>query len=294
MYLAVVATLQARRSALVLSACVFACGPQTEDGGGGTESTSVADASGDGDGDGDGGDGPAFGGNCGSLPPEGPTIAPDELGPSGFPMRCNPRTQSGGGAYTCCSDDPAAVGGALPAYDGKGVEGDTPIFSGDNNDLSTWGVCVKTADIPAGSGLQEAAAANCPVPCNPTWDAASIETVCGPSRVCCQTQELQASDCVQDIVTGQWRAVTGLDIGATNPDGSIVTDWTVASHATHQDPGGLGCIEITGDNFGPAFQDCVLQLSVADQRGFCMALGPGQTCPLAQPTYVDACEALNM
>ena len=30
-------------------------------------------------------------------------------------------------------------------------------------------------------------------------------------------------------------------------------------------------------------------LSVADQRGFCMALMPGQTCPTTQPGFVDAC-----
>lgn len=277
--------------ALVASASLAACGPG-KGGEGGTESTSVADGTADDGDDADSG-GPAFGGECSSLPADGPTIAPDVLGPSGFPLRCNPRTQAGSGAYTCCSDDPAAEGGALPAYEGKGISGGVPLFSGSNNPTSTWGLCVKTADIPFGAGLQEAAAVSCPIPCNPTWAAGDITAVCGDGRVCCQTQQLQESDCVQDIVTGEFRAVTGLDIGATNADGSVVTDWSPGAHATHQDPSGTACTAY-GSNQDPAFADCVAQLSVADQRGFCMALGPGQVCPLAQPSYVDACEALNM
>ncbi len=308
MYLDAVMNWHVRRLALVASVGVFGCGPKVG-GEGDTESTSAEDGDGDGDGDGggdgdgdgdgdgadDSGDGgPAFGGNCSSLPADGPTIGPEGSGPTGYPIRCNPRTQSGDGAYMCCSDDPAAAGGALPAYDGKGINGDIPLFSGANNDLGTWGVCVKTEEIPAGTGLAEPAAANCPVPCNPTWDAASITAVCGDGRVCCQTQELQPSDCVQDVLTGEYRAVTGLDIGVSNPDGSVVTDWSQGAHATHQDPSGAGCLQFSGGSEGPAFEDCVAQLSVADQRGFCMALGAGQTCPLDQPSYIDACEALNM
>jgi len=49
----------------------------------------------------------------------------------------------------------------------------------------------------------------------------------------------------------------------------------------------------SGDASSGTFQDCVRALSVANQRGYCMALAPGQACPHAQPGYVDACEQLN-
>jgi hypothetical protein len=42
------------------------------------------------------------------------------------------------------------------------------------------------------------------------------------------------------------------------------------------------------------FQDCIEQLSVADQRGWCQALQPGQGCPGDQSGYLDACEQINM
>ena len=159
-----------------------------------------------------------------------------------------------------------------------------PYFSGNNNALGTSGMCVRVDDIQ-GQGLIEIAAANCPIPCNPTWPADWIDDVCGSARVCCQTVALEQNDCVND--GGGFRPVTGEDIGT-------LTDWRPAAHSTHQDPNGDGCIGLAGGNTNSStFQDCVRQLSVANQRGFCMSLGPGQACPTEQPTFIDACEALN-
>ncbi|MEM7152256.1 MAG: hypothetical protein AAF799_05405 [Myxococcota bacterium] len=200
---------------------------------------------------------------------------------------CNPRRDSGINGYRCCSDDPAAANGGLPDYASLALaDGQLPYFSGANNDLSTSGQCIRVTDI-VGPGLQEAEALDCPTPCNPTWDAASVETVCGPARQCCQTRELDPRDCVLDPDTGLFRPVTGHDVEA-------LTSWSPANHLTHQDPNGIVCLQhANGDNADPAFLDCVRTLSVADQRGFCMALGPGALCPAAAPSYVDACEALN-
>ena len=215
----------------------------------------------------------------------GPTVGPGEPGATGFPETfCSP-ADSGEGVYKCCSDDPAALGGALPAYMGKDIPGDAPLFAGANNAFSKSGMCVKTSDIPTGSGLLEPAAANCPIPCNPTWGEDEIATVCGTSRVCCQTRELDPLDCVSDGAGG-FRPVTGEDIGA-------LTDWNPASHATHQDPAGIRSAEIANDDVqSDVFIDCISQLTVANQRGFCMALAPGQACPTQQPSYVDACSAM--
>lgn len=203
-------------------------------------------------------------------------------------FRCNPRqSENCPDTHLCCSDDPAAQGGALPAYEGKGVEGATAIFSGTNNSLGTAGMCVRTDDIPAGSGLIEFAAANCPIPCNPTWDQADKDAICGNTRVCCQTVELDPADCVMGD-DGMWRPVSGADI----PD---LTNWGPDRHATHQDPGGTGCRTFAGgDMASDLFNDCVSNLSVADQRGFCMALAPSQACPTEAPGYLDACTQINM
>lgn len=221
----------------------------------------------------------------------GPTVGPGEAGPTGFSENwCSPR-MSGNGDWTCCSDDPAAEGGAPPNYVQKNISGGaTPYFSGVNNDQSTSGMCVRTNDIPAGSGLLENEAFNCPIPCNPTWERDATDAVCGPSRVCCQTRELQAADCVQDESADGFRPVTGADIGS-------LTNWSAAEHATHQDPSGRSCSEAAiaagadpaSVQTSPVFLDCVAQLSVANQRGFCLALGVGQACPLDRPDYVDAC-----
>lgn len=228
-----------------------------------------------------------------TTPPSGPCGENDtELigggppGPSGYPPPCNPQQEPGINGYRCCSDDPAAVGGALPAYQGKGIDGDVPYFSEINNDLSQFGQCVRVGDLQ-GQGLLAGGVEGCPIPCNPTWSADEVQTVCGASRVCCQTVELQADDCVQDSTTGLFRPVTGDDIG-------VLTQWRPVDHDTHQDPNGSACLALAGgDVSGSAFQDCVRQLTVANQRGYCMALGPGQLCPLESPGYVDACEALN-
>lgn len=217
----------------------------------------------------------------------GNTVGPGEPGPLGFPeTACNPRT-SGMGESRCCSDDPAAVGGALPAYQNVPSSGSAdPYFAGANNGVGTSGLCVRTGDIPSGSGLFEAAAANCPLPCNPTWDDSDVGAVCGQNRVCCQTREIQPEDCVRDP-DGSWRPATGDDVLAG------VTDWRPDRHATHQDPNGNGCTQAVGTSDGPEFLDCVAQLSVADQRGFCMALQPGEGCPGEIDGYLDACEQIN-
>ncbi len=201
-------------------------------------------------------------------------------------FRCNPKQeQNCPDTHFCCSDDPAAPEGAKPDYMGKNIDGGAkPYFSGDNNGLGTSGMCVRVDDI-AGQGLIEFPAANCPIPCNPTWSAEWIDDVCGSSRVCCQTVELEAKDCV--LGSDGYRPVNGDDIG-------VLSQWKPADHATHQDPNGSSCLALAGgDNKSPVFQDCVRQLSVADQRGFCMALGAGVPCPTEQPGYVDACTALN-
>jgi hypothetical protein len=206
-------------------------------------------------------------------------------------FRCNPRqTDNCPDTHFCCSDDPAAVGGALPNYMGKNISGsDAPFFSATNNQLGTSGMCVNRDDIPTGSGLVEPNALNCPIPCNPTWSRANIDIVCGATRVCCQTVEITERDCVND---GTFRPVTGMDIGPADEGG--LTQWTPGQHDTHQDPNGIGCAQFAkGNKMSPEFQDCVSRLTVANQRGFCMSLGQNQACPTASEMYIDACEALN-
>jgi hypothetical protein len=39
--------------------------------------------------------------------------------------------------------------------------------------------------------------------------------------------------------------------------------------------------------------DCINQLTVADQRGFCMFLGMGEMCGTAQPDYMDPCDCIQ-
>ena len=202
-------------------------------------------------------------------------------------FRCNPKQSDNcPESHFCCSDDPAAEGGSLPNYAQKNISGGTtPYFSGLNNALGSQGMCVNRDDIPTGSGLLEVTALNCPIPCNPTWERGEIDVVCGETRVCCQTTELEQADCV--LVDDEWRPVTGDDIGP-------VTDWRPGAHATHQDPAGVACAAFAmNDMSSPVFEDCIRQLTVADQRGFCMALAPGQACPTQQPTYASACDLLN-
>jgi hypothetical protein len=162
--------------------------------------------------------------------------------------------------------------------------GATALFSGVNNQLGTSGMCVNLEELPSASGLQEPQAFGCPIPCNPTWGEGDIVTVCGSNRVCCQTVELEPEDCVLDA--GTWRPVSGADIPA-------LSEWRPGQHETHQDPGGQGCQTFAGQAGGSQYLDCVAQLSVADQRGYCMRLEPDQQCPTRQEMYVDACAALN-
>jgi hypothetical protein len=202
---------------------------------------------------------------------------PDLQNPS---FRCNPAeaTAQGDngcpGEETCCSDDPATVGGKLPNYHKDGVNDatyGTPLFSDNNNALSTQGMCVSTGfDSPLING--------CPVPCNPTWDAGQITAICGNmGSQCCQTQELDAArDCI--MVDGRWRAVRGEDIIAGR------TKWGT-EQVSNQDPFALGCMLFAGNGGDDLLRDCITQLSVANQRGFCYQLG----CPCIE----DVCEQKN-
>ena len=215
------------------------------------------------------------------------TLEPTPLGPLDYPeLHCSPR-QSGVSDYRCCSDDPAAVGGGLPDFAAAPAGGSaTPYFSGPNNLIGSSGVCVRTADIPSGSGMLEPEAAGCPVPCNPTWSDDDVVAICGSSRQCCQTRELQPEDCVQDE-DGTWRPASGADIVPGQ------SDWAKERHATHQDPSGQSCAVLAGGS-GTEFNACLEQLTVANQRGFCMALSPGQVCPHDAPDYIHVCEQINM
>jgi hypothetical protein len=213
--------------------------------------------------------------------------------------RCPEREQ-------CCSDDPAALdlleldGPALPAYEGRLGSG-TPLFSDDRNDAGFSGLCVEVGSIAPAFALPS----GCPVPCNPSWDSDSIDAVCGAGSFCCQTLEVDASDCVLDPGIGDdgcWRPARGDDIMGLG--GLDATSWSADELATPQDPGGQQCEAfVTGlseeqlDDAGVTADDvrlaCLRRLGVANQRGFCIG-GPGVIgCPLAQPTHRDACEQLN-
>jgi hypothetical protein len=219
--------------------------------------------------------------DCAEADPSWPTVGPPEVGPLGFPvLACNPRESGEANGFRCCSDDPAAVGGELPSYQGRQDLGSTPLFADNNNHLGVSGMCVRTADIPAGFTLVAPNAAGCPVPCDPTWSDADIAAVCGrESFECCQTRELQPEDCVLDPETNQWRPATGDDVFFG------LTTWSPSAHATHQDPNGVGCTELFG-SMGAGWEDCIHQLHVADRRGYCMSVAG---CPLV----VDVCAALN-
>ena len=188
-------------------------------------------------------------------------------------FRCNPRQSDNCPEdFFCCSDDPAQLDGQR-------------LFSGLNNDLSNVGMCVQNGSIPAGSGLIELP--QCPVPCNPQWDASQVANACGANRVCCQTVEITANDCILD--GNAYRPARGQDV----LDG--LSTWAPTQHDTHQDPNGKVCLEISGgDQTSNLFKDCVRSLGVADTRGFCMQLGPGQGCPTDNPAYLSACDKLNM
>jgi hypothetical protein len=210
--------------------------------------------------------------------------------------------------YVCCSDDPAALlitetgidDLVTPNYLGRGGEG-TPLFSGGNNPLSKSGMCVQSGSVPVTGALADVNAEGCPVPCNPTWSNGDIESVCGPNTICCQTVELAPADCVLDMNVGDsgcWRPATGNDIAGG------LTNWGGTAHETHQDPSGTNCQKfvqgidpgiladknLTADQVEQA---CYRRLTTANQRGFCLGGAGVNFCPLAQPTYRDACEQKN-
>lgn len=209
-------------------------------------------------------------------------------------FRCDPRQGDNcPDTHFCCSDDPSTADGNLPNYMGKNIPGSsTPLYADTANRAGTSGMCVNTDDIPLNQGLLDPAALNCPIPCNPTWSASDVSAVCGPARVCCQTVELGDKDCVQK--DGVWRPVTGDDIGAK--DIVPTTNWNNVAHATHQDPNGTVCAAVSGGVNTDAFGECIKHLTVADQRGFCMGLGPGQACPTnpnPPVNYRNVCVAKN-
>ena len=173
--------------------------------------------------------------------------------------------------FNCCSDDPTSIAGIA-------------LFSNESNDRSHSGLCVNELDIPRGSGLDN----DCPIPCNPTWDRATIDDVCEPNRVCCQTKELVEADCTFDEAEGRWRPMDGRDAEAALLAGK--ERW---GDGTHQDPTFEGCEALAGGRDNPLFVDCVRSLTVANQRGYCIGLQPGQPCPVDEPDYIDACEAMN-
>ena len=228
-------------------------------------------------------------------------------------FRCSPSSDSpcptsGDDAYICCSDDPAALNlkfpdnVVTPRYTGRGGEG-SPLFSGGNNPLSRSGMCVREGSVPLSGALLDVNAQGCPVPCNPTWSAADINAVCGDNTICCQTVELEPEDCVLDPMAGDdgcYRPATGYDI--TGVGGQELTDWSGTAHKTHQDPGGTNCqffVEgIPEGSLGElsrqqALDACYRRLTVANQRGFCLGGAGVVACPLAQPSYRDACEQAN-
>ena len=174
--------------------------------------------------------------------------------------------------FGCCSDDPASIQGVL-------------LFANASNSRSRHGMCIDPNHIP---GVQPRAAPGCVTACNPTWERERIEEVCGTFEVCCQTVELVEEDCVLDEDDGRWRPMDGRDAAAAAASGAA--RW---GDGTHQDPDFSSCEAYAGGRDKDAFFACAGQLTVADQRGFCIALSQGQACPVEQPEYVDACEALN-
>ncbi len=219
-------------------------------------------------------------------------------------FRCDPSQDSAcPEGYICCSDDATAYSsnagtaiGILPAYQGKGASnGGIPIFSGQNNALSRRGMCIEDGALPQNTALIDPGAQGCPIPCNPLWDSGTVNSVCGAASICCQTVEIEPEDCVLDANLGCWRPATGQDIGSGNLRiTGEPTSWATSHHATHQDPNGRSCTTFAqGDSTAQAA--CFAALNVADQRGFCLTTSPSvQACPLTDPSYIDACEELNI
>lgn len=223
-------------------------------------------------------------------------------------FRCNPAKDGSDACpdgYMCCSDDPTAfdgmnAAGVLPAYQNSpGGEGE-PIFSGNNNNLSSTGMCIRDGLLAPGTGLVEPNAQNCPVPCNPNWGAGDVAAVCGGQSLCCQTVEIETTDCVFDSGQNCFRPVNGQDIQTADvvrvdDSGAQVgqVGWAPGDHATMQDPGGENCRTFAAGNM-TAQTACFRALNVANARGFCLGISAMVTaCPLANPAYIDACEELN-
>ncbi|MBZ5709676.1 hypothetical protein [Nannocystis pusilla] len=177
--------------------------------------------------------------------------------------------------HVCCSDDPATSQGRLPNYwqDGKvdDVFGN-PLFSSINNELSHWGFCIDVGEFPSPF------ANGCPVPCNPTWTFEERIIVCGGDAGCCPFTAVDpAKDCIRDPDTGRWRTARGQDVI------DKLTPWG-AELATNQDPFANSCTKLAnGDQ--AALLDCIRQLGVADQRGYCFT---GE-CPCVE----DVCDQKN-
>ncbi len=246
---------------LLCTLLLVACGPGKADDGE-SESSSTSDAT---DTTGDP--------STPTTPTTGDVV---EENPAGL---CNPNADTVCPTdYICCSDDPATTEGRVPNYFNPQVLDEkygSPIFSGNNNPLSHWGQCVEVG------GFASPFASGCPVPCNPTWDPGTLAEICG-TAVCCPFTMLDPNkDCVIDPQSGMWRAVTGHDIPA-------LTNWG-GMHTTNQDPVGASCT-IFASGGGPlnqaAFDDCIAQLTVADQRGFCYD-------PAMCPCYEDLCAMKN-
>lgn len=61
---------------------------------------------------------------------------------------------------------------------------------------------------------------------------------------------------------------------------------------------GYGTIVGSSDISNPEFLGCLEELTLANQRGYCMSLAPGQGClgdpSVGQAGLLDACEQINM
>ena len=235
-------------------------------------------------------------------------VSPLACGEQDYPdraFRCDPSdADSCPGAYLCCSTDPAAVDpddpGAIVAPDYAGGSG-LAVFSGFANEAGEHGRCVDPASIGNLDTFEDGAGpVGCPRPCNPTWDDALVASVCGAEAFCCQTDEIGENDCVLDPALGTagcYRPTTGNDIvGFGGIDSS---NWSRSDHDTHQDPNGSACTDFAeavggGDELLFA---CFRKLATAEQRGLCTAANgatdAASVCPLADPSYVDACAARN-
>lgn len=237
----------------------------------------------------------------------GLTIACVDVAYPNKAFRCNPAGPSPTcpDGFFCCSDDPTVDPytdaertdpGALPNFAEHKIDGKEwaiPLFAGENNKLSHSGMCVKLNTDP--QTIKGTAAAGCPIPCNPKWSNEAIAKVCGDEKsACCQTVQLDAKDCVPEGPNKCTRAVVGSDV-FSDPQ---LSNWSGSAHRTHQDPGGLECAK-RYEKGKDKWSNCVRKLTVADQRGFCIA--PIESngkkeraqCPLKKASYQDACEILN-